>query len=165
MEIQIGCNFDVFKQYYETLWDELGEAEAFYIKQNPSHLIVMKENERIIGNIIWHKSSTEEHKLGDPRDAEDKEILLRLLGGHQEFIELHEVWITKEYRGKGYGKNLFDFFEQFMREQGFKTVVYYAYNPAAIAICRQRGYDEACCLESDGIEGNREVMHLFRISL
>lgn len=165
MSIQVGSNFDEFKQYYKALWGELGEAEEYYIKQNPSHLIVMRENHRIIGDIIWHESNTEEHWPGNPRDKEDTEILYKLLGNPCNFVELHEVWLTKEHRGKGYGKKFFTFFEEFMRKQGFETVVYYAYHPAAIAICRERGYNEACCLELEGIEGNREMMHVFHIAL
>jgi GNAT superfamily N-acetyltransferase len=165
MEIQVGCDFNEFKQYYETLWGNLGNTEEYWVKCNPSHLIVLKEHNKIIGDIIWHESNTEEHKPGDPRGEEDRKILLRLLGGLKEFVELHEVWLRKEHRGKGYGKELFIFFEQYMREQGFKTVVYYAYNPAAIAICRKRGYDEACCLEIEGIEGKREKMHVFYMAL
>ncbi|MFW9831134.1 MAG: GNAT family N-acetyltransferase [Candidatus Thorarchaeota archaeon] len=165
MKIQVGCNFETFKQYYEALWGTLGETEADYIQQNPAHLIIIKENEHIIGDMIWHESNTQEHKPGNPRSKEDSAILLRLLGDHQEFIELHEVWLRKEYRGKGYGKKMFAFFEQFIRQQGFKTAIYYAYNPAAIAICRHRKYREAGCIEIEGIEGNREAMHVFHIAL
>lgn len=161
MKIQVGCDFDEFQQYYETLWGTLGNTEEYWVRCNPSHLIVMKEHKKIIGDIIWHESTTEEHKPGDPRDEQDKKILLQLLGGPGEFVELHEVWLMKEYRGKGYGNHFFTFFEQYMREQGVKTIVYYAYNPAALAICRKHQYDEACCLEIKGIEGRIEKMHVF----
>lgn len=165
MEIHVGYDFEAFKQYYEALWGKLGETEKYYVKQDPSHLIVMTEENTIIGDIIWHKSSTREHIPGNPRDVEDTEIILKLLGKHCEFVELHELWLMKEHRGKGYGKKLLDFFEAFMRTQGFKTVIYYAYHTAAIAICRTRGYDEACCREMQGIEGSHEKMHVFCISL
>lgn len=165
MKIQVGCDFNEFKQYYETLWGKLGETEEYWIRQNPSHLIVMREHHHIIGHIIWHESDTEEHKPGDPRDKEDTEILNKFLGNPCEFVELHEIWLTKEHRGKGYGKKFFTFFEEFMQKQGFETVVVYAYHPAAIAICRKRGFNEVCCLETEGIEGNRETMHVFRIAL
>ncbi len=165
MEIQIGCDFNEFKRYYEALWGKLGEAEEYWIKQNSSHLVVLRENNRIIGDAIWHESSTKEHKPGDSRDIEDQKILLELLGGHCNFVELHEVWITKEYRGKGYGMRLFAFFEEFMRKKKYTTIIYYAYNPAALAICRKRGYREQMGLRMKGIEGTIESMHVFCISL
>lgn len=160
MEIQIGCNFGEFKQYYEALWGKLGETEEYWIKQNPSHLIVLKEKNEIIGDAIWHESTTREHKPGDSREIEDQRILLELLGSHCAFVELHEVWIRKEYRGKGYGKKLFSFFEEFMRNNKYTTIIYYAYNPAALAICRKRGYREQSGLRMKGIEGNIESMYV-----
>ena len=48
----------------------------------------------------------------------------------------------KEHRRKGHGKKFFDFFEESVRNRGFNSFVYYAFHPAAIAICRQRGYKE-----------------------
>jgi hypothetical protein len=38
---------------------------------------------------------------------------------------------------------LFAFFEDFLRKRGYSSFVYYANHPAAIAICRKRGYKEA----------------------
>jgi len=52
---------------------------------------------------------------------------------------LREIWLRKKYRGKGYGKR---FFEEFIRRRDYGSIVYYADHPAAITICRQRGYKE-----------------------
>ena len=101
-----------------------------------------KENNEIIGHAIWHETNTEEHRKGDPRDEEDREILKKLLGGKKDFVELHEVWLIEKHRGKGYGKRFFEFFEEFTRNKGYNSIVFYAFHPAAIAICRQRGYKE-----------------------
>ena len=84
MEFVIGCDSEEFKRYYRTLDDlhsyfktlgltdvkfgELGEVEAGIIKRDPSHLIVWRENSRIIGHAIWHETNTEEHRKGDPRE-------------------------------------------------------------------------------------------------
>ncbi|MFX1563205.1 MAG: GNAT family N-acetyltransferase [Promethearchaeota archaeon] len=165
MKIQVGCDFSEFKQYYEAILNKLGETEEFIVKQDPSHLIVWREKNKVIGHVIWHESNTEEHRSGDPRDKGDYEILVKLVGGKKDFVELHEVWLTKNHRGKGYGKALFEFFEKFMKQKGFKDIIYYAYNPAAIAICRNRKYPEACCIEERGLEGNIETMHVFHIAL
>jgi GNAT superfamily N-acetyltransferase len=70
------------------------------------------------------------------------EILEKLAGGQKDCVELHEVWLTKKHRGKGYGKKFFEFFEEFMRSKNYDSVVYYADHPAAIAICRRQGYKE-----------------------
>lgn len=36
--------------------------------------------------------------------------------------------------------HFFSFFEQFVRERGIDGIVYYSEDPAAIALCRKRGY-------------------------
>ena len=158
MEFVVGCDLEEFKRYYKTLDDlhdyfktlgladvrfgELGVVEEGIIKRDASHLIVWRENDEIVGHTIWHESNTEEHRKGDPRDREDKEILEKLIGGKKDFVELHEVWLIEKYRRKGHGKEFFEFFEKFIRNKGHDSIVYYANHPAAIAICRQRGYKE-----------------------
>jgi len=158
MKFVVGCDLEEFKRYYQTLnelhdyfktlrladvkFGQLGAIEEGIIKRDSSHLIVWKENNEIIGHAIWHPSNTDEHRIGDPRDEEDKKILRGLLGGKKDFVELHEIWLRKKHRGKGYGKRFFEFFEDFVRKQGYDSIVYYTDNPAAIAICRKRGYKE-----------------------
>jgi GNAT superfamily N-acetyltransferase len=146
----IGCELDEFKEYYrrngfpgEQDTGELGITEEKIIAQDPTHLIVWRDNNEIIGNTIWHETNTDEHRTGDPRDREDREILRKLCGGRKDnIVELHEIWLVNKFRGKGYGKSFFDFFEEFIREKGYDSFVYYADHPAAIAICRKRGYKE-----------------------
>jgi len=159
MRIVVGCDLEEYKRYYRTLVDlhnyfrtlgltdvtfgELGSTEEEIIKRDPSRLIVWRENNDIIGHAVWHEASTDEHREGDPRDREDKEILRELCGGRKDdIVELHELWMRKKYRGKGYGKRFFEFFEDFIRKKGYDSIVYYADHPAAIAICRNRGWKE-----------------------
>ncbi|MDH5746794.1 MAG: GNAT family N-acetyltransferase [Candidatus Bathyarchaeota archaeon] len=151
-----ACDLEEFKEYYkrngfagEQGTGELGVTEEGIITQDPSHLIVWREKNKIIGDAIWHETNTEEHRKGVPRDKEDIEILEKLLGGKKDFVELHEVWLMKEYRRRGYGKRFFDFFEEFMRNRGIDSIVFYADHPAALAICRKRGYKEDY-LKSEG---------------
>lgn len=67
--------------------------------------------------------------------------------------------MTEEHRGKGYGKRFFDFFEEYMRRKGYDSLVYYAFDPAAVAICRKRGYNEAYGLkEADLMERLKPCM-------
>lgn len=144
-----------FKKYYRTLalnkeWrgtfgftEELDTSWEKVLVKNPDLLLVLRDNNGIIGHAIWHETSTDEHREGDPRDREDKEILRELCGGKKEnIVELHELWLRKKYRGKGYGKRFFKFFENFMRKKGYNFIVYYADHPAAIAICRKRSWKE-----------------------
>ena len=149
VEFVVGCDLEEFKEYYkrngyvgELGTGELGITEEKIVTQEPSHLIVWRENDKIIGHAIWHETNTEEHRKGDPRDKEDREILRNLLGEKRDFVELHEIWLMKEYRGKGYGKKFFAFFEEFMRKKDYDSIIYYAFHPAALTICRQRGYKE-----------------------
>lgn len=159
MKFIVGYNLEEYKRYYKTLDDlhnyfktlglteikfgELGAVEEEIIKRDPTHLIIWREDNEIIGHAIWHETSTDEMKKGDPRDKEDREILRKLLGGKKDnLVELHEVWLRTKHRGKGYGKKFFEFFEQFIRKRGFDSIVYYTNHPAAIVICRKRGYGE-----------------------
>jgi GNAT superfamily N-acetyltransferase len=150
MRFAVGCDLEEFRKYYrrngfagEQGTGELGITEEKIVTHNPAQLIVWRENNEIIGHAIWHEASTDEHRKGDPRDREDREALRKLCGGKKDnIVELHEIWLVKEYRGKGYGERFFEFFEDFIRKKGFDSFVYYADHPAAITICRKRGYKE-----------------------
>ena len=150
MEFVVGCELKEFKEYYrrngvagEQGTGELGITEEMIVTQDPTHLIVWRENNEIIGDAIWHETSTDEHREGVPRDREDREILRKLCGGKKDnIVELHEIWLRRKYRGKGYGKRFFEFFEEFIRRKGYDSFVYYADHPSALAICRKRGYKE-----------------------
>lgn len=165
MRLVVGCNFEEFKNYYNRTLGKLGETEEHWVTTDPSHLIIWKEKNKIIGHAIWHETNTEQHRKGDPRDKEDREVLEKLLGGKSGFVELHEIWLKKKHRGKGYGKKFFEFFEEFIRNKGYNSIIYYAYHPAAIAICRERGYKEASGLKAKGLKGKLETMYIFCLSL
>ena len=169
MKLEVSCDLKEFKEYYRKLaedkeWqgtfgftEELGTSWEKVLAENPSLLIVMREDNEIIGHLIWHESSTDEHRKNDPRDEEDKQILNKLAGGKEDLVELHEVWLRQKYRGRGYGKQLFKFIEDFLTKRGYSSFVYYADHHAAIAICRKRGYKE------DFME--KEKWHVFYLSL
>lgn len=150
MEFVVGCDLEEFKEYYrrneyagEQGTGELGITEEKIVTQDPSHLIVWRKNNEIIGHALWHHTSTEEHRKGDARDKEDREILRELLGGKKDnTVELHEIWLRKEHRRKGYGNKFFEFFEESIKSRGYDSIVYYADHPAAVAICRNRGWRE-----------------------
>ncbi len=168
MRFVVGYDWEAYKRYYTTL-NELhayyrklnlgdvsyevgvvGDAEAQIIKADSSHLIVWVDGDEVVGHTVWHETSTDEHHPGNPRDEDDRFNLRILFDGKREnLVELHEVWLRIEHRGKGFGKQFFMFFEKFIRERGFTGIVYYTENPAGIAICLQRGYREAE-LESKG---------------
>ncbi len=75
-------------------------------------------------------------------------------------MELHEVWLAVEQREKGYGKRFFEFFEDFISRRGHRTIVYYADDSAALAICRERGYKEAY-----GVMAGGRPVYVFCLSL
>jgi len=146
----VGCKIEEFMAYYKEARGTLNDTEKYIISQDPKHLIVWKDNGRILGHAIWHESNLEEHRKGVPREEKDKEFLQKLLGGRKEFAELHELWLKPEHRGKGFGKKFFDFFEGFISNRGFEAIIYYTNDPAALAMCRRRGYKEAYGLEEEG---------------
>src|SRR6266849_62121 len=153
-ELIVGYDLRKFERYYNTLrlpWGSLENSiDTKLLEKDPSMIIAWKENDQVIGHAIWHESNTEEHRAGSRRDEDDRRLLTRFLGQGKEFVEMHEVWLRKEHRGKGYGKRFFEFFENFAESRGFDTIVYYADDPAALAICRKRGYIEAVGAQSDG---------------
>lgn len=165
MKFVVGWDLEDFMEYRTRVVGTEGETEREWVKRNPSHLIVWLVDDQIIGHAIWHESSTREHRPGDRRGIKDIEILEELLGGPRSFVELHELWLTEEHRGKGYGQKFFDFFEDFMRKKNYRFVVFYAYNQAALAICRKRGYKEVKGFISSGINGNLEEMSVFSIPI
>ena len=155
MEIVVGYDLEEFKRYYKKLaldkeWigtfgftEELDTRWEKVLVENPDLLLVWRDNDRIIGHATWHETSTDEHREEDPRDREDRGVLRELCGGKKDnMVELHEIWLRKKYRGKGYGKRFFEFFEDFIRKKSYDSIVYYADHPAAIAICRNRGWKE-----------------------
>ncbi len=131
MRFVVGCELDEFKEYYrrngfagEQGTGELGITEEKIVTQHPAHLIVWREDDEIIGDAIWHETSTDEHREGDPRDREDREILRKLCGGKKDnIVELHEIWLRKKCRRRGYGKRFFKFFEEFIRKKGYDSIV------------------------------------------
>lgn len=164
-----GCDFKEFSKYLAkigqyTAEGELAKLKAF-IDSKLFNLIVFREKNEIIGHAIWHETNTEEHRKGDPRDKEDKEILRGFFGSKKDFVELHELWLTKEHRGKGYGKRFFDFFEKHIRHKGYDSIIYYAFDSAAIAICRHRGYKEAYGIKEAGPYGKLQTCYVFYLQL
>jgi len=164
MELVVGGDLRVLKRYYKETMGELDDTAEKIITQDPSHLILWKGGEQILGHAIWHESNIEEHRRGVPRDKEDKELLEKLLGRKKDFVELHELWLKKEHRGKGYGKLFFVFFEKFIAERGYEAIVYYTADPAAIAICRSRGYKEVYGVELSTPSGE-ETCYIFYLQL
>jgi len=164
-----GCDFPEFCAYLTKLGLYAGEGELGRLKNRlesgGSNLIVFREDGQIIGHAIWHESNSEEHRKGSPREKEDREILQGFMEKGRDFVELHELWLKKEHRGKGYGKRFFDFFENYIERKGYDSIIYYAFDPAAIAICRKRGYKEAYGLKEAGPYGNVETMYVFYLKL
>ena len=159
-------SIEKFKKYYSTLSDlrdfyvsrthresgpfELGPDEEQHVLRDPDHLIVFTNEGEIVGHCIWHETSTKDMIPGQPRDDEDRVCLRQLFGGERtNLVELHELWLRSEYRGRGFGQQVFSFFEAYVEAAGFDGIVYYTDHEAAIAICRKRGYREAF-LKSDG---------------
>jgi GNAT superfamily N-acetyltransferase len=143
MRFDVSCDQNELKEY----WSRSGyDGNLDYlmkvIVKDPSQLIVWRHNSKVVGHAVWHESTTEEHRKGYSRDREDREALEKLLGTQRNFVELHEIWLIKKYRGKGYGDLFHDFFEKFMKEKGYTDLIFYAHHPGAVAICRKHGYDE-----------------------
>jgi len=160
-----GCQIEELEEYFKRIGLSFGETERQLIMENPDRLIVWRENGTIVGHTIWHSSNTQVHPDGEPRELDDRHILEDELGVKGDFIELHEIWLSDESRGKGYGTQFFDYFEKMARQKGYQSIVYYADHPAAMSICRRRGYNEAYGVELDGITGQRSTFYVLSLSL
>ncbi len=158
----------MFEKYYKTIWksipnrrlSNLDEFERDIVIDNPAHLIVWKEGNKLIGHTIWHETYTDRHHEEDPRDDEDRKILEDLIGKIIECVELHEIWLKMEYRGKGYSKQFFPFFEKFIADSGYGYIIYYTDNEASMHICRQRGYKE-----DYGVKAGEYTWYVFTLKL
>jgi GNAT superfamily N-acetyltransferase len=152
LNLEVGCDQGKFRSYYlKTIASEAykrdvgendGSVELEYVAADPSHLILWKDGEQILGHAIWHESNTDEHRPGVPREEDDKRLLRELLGGRADFIELHELWLPPEHRGKGYGRQFFDFFESSVSSKGHNIMVHHTFDETVAGICRRRGYKE-----------------------
>ncbi|UCE11063.1 MAG: GNAT family N-acetyltransferase [Candidatus Thorarchaeota archaeon] len=162
VEFKMGEEVDEeFLEYYSTTmpW-RFGPTEEKHIRSDPNHLITWRLSGRIIGHAIWHESSATEHTPGDKRTEQAISIHEQLMDRDTEFIELHELWLGVDYRGRGYGSAFIDFFEDFMRELGHNEIVHYTDNPSAIALFRIRGYKEAY-----GVVDGDNIWNVFYLSL
>ncbi len=144
MRFEVECDpkSEEFKEYWRRNGYDGKLDDIINIMKNPTQLIIWKENDKIVGHAVWHESNTEEHRRGSPRNEEDKEALEKLLGGKKSFVELHEWWLIKNCRGKGYGNQSLDFFEAYMKSKGYADLVFYGDHPAALAAFRRHGYRE-----------------------
>jgi ribosomal protein S18 acetylase RimI-like enzyme len=143
LRFEVGSNLEELREYWNRSgYDGNLDHLMNVVIKDPAQLIVWKENDRIVGHSVWHESNTIEHRKRDPRDNKDREALKKLLGKKKDFVELHEIWLIKEYRQKGYGNEFFDFFETYMKSKGYADLVFYADHPAALAAFRKHGYKE-----------------------
>ncbi|MBN2336698.1 GNAT family N-acetyltransferase [Candidatus Bathyarchaeota archaeon] len=155
-----GGGVDELREHMTRVGLSLGETELRLVTERPERLILWREDGRVVGHTIWHESNTEEHPDGEPREDEDRRILEEELGVEGDFVELHEIWLGDESRGRGYGRSFFDYFESMVAGMGYRYIVYYADHPAALAICRGRGYREAYGVELDGVDGGGGVFYV-----
>jgi len=143
LRFDVGYDLKELREY----WNRSGyDGNLDYLLnvviRDKTQLIVWKKDNRVVGHAIWHESNTKEHRKGVPRDKEDREALEKLLGKKKEFVELHEWWLIKNCRGKGYGNEFLDFFEAYMKSKGYADLVFYGDHPAALAAFRRHGYRE-----------------------
>ena len=160
-----GGDIEELRAYLESLGLDLGPTEEQLIRENPERLIMWRDNGTLVGHTIWHASNTKQHQEGNPRDPEDIQILEEELKVTGHFIELHEIWLSDSHRGRGYGTKFFEYFENMVKEKGFKSIVYYADHPAALSICLGRGYRHAYGVELDGITGQRARFYVLAKTL
>lgn len=156
-----GGNIEELREHLAGLGLTLGETEERLIKEKPERLIMWRDLGELVGHTIWHASNTKVHPDGEEREAEDRKTLEEELKVVGDFIELHEIWLSDDHRGKGYGTAFFEYFENMVKKKGFNAIVYYADHPAATYLCRKRGYREAYGLEIDGITGEGITVYTF----
>jgi hypothetical protein len=79
-----GCDFGEFSRYLAKLGQYTGDGELDKLRRSLEsglfNLIVFRKDREIAGHAIWHETNTEEHRKGNPREKEDKEILQGFIG-------------------------------------------------------------------------------------
>lgn len=153
-------DIEELRAHLEGLGLSLGETEKNLVLKNPDQLIMWRDKGNLVGHAIWHPSNTRVHPDGEEREADDRLILETQLNVKGDFIELHQIWLDDNYRGRGYGSAFFDYFEEMVKRKGYKSIVYYADHPVARSICKKRGYLEAETIELDGITGEGGVYYI-----
>jgi GNAT superfamily N-acetyltransferase len=148
-----GGDIEELRSYLNRIGLTLGSTEEKLIQEKKERLIIWKDEDEIIGHSIWHISNSKKHPDGEPREENDRNLLEKKLKVIGDFIELHEIWLSNDHRGRGYGTRFFEYFENMIKRKGYNIIVYYANHPAALAICRNRGYKEAFGVELDGMNG------------
>lgn len=118
LRFEVGCDLEEYREYQKTsgihdylkwvgvtdaVYGELGPNEVAHIKRDPSHLIVWRENNEIIGHVIWHEERVDNFRL--PGEEEVRIVLERLLGEKKDFVELHKVWLEEKHRGRAMARN------------------------------------------------------------
>jgi GNAT superfamily N-acetyltransferase len=174
VRLDVGCDLEEFRRYQKTsgihdylkwvgavtdgVYGKLGPVELAHIQSDPSHLIVWREGNEIIGHVIWHEEQVD--SFTQQGEEKVRAVLEKLLGEKKSFVELHEVWLEEKHRGKRYGKKFFEFFEDFAKKRGFESIVYFSGNASALDICRKRGYKEDVLSYPE-----KEKWHVFYLSL
>lgn len=103
VEFSHGGDIEELRVHLEGLGLGLGLTESRLIEENPDHLIMWRDVGVLVGHTIWHPSNAKVHPDGEEREAEDRRILEEELSVVGDFIELHEIWLSDDHRGKGYG--------------------------------------------------------------
>lgn len=67
---------------------------------------------------------------------------------------LRRLFVSPEYRGKGYGRLLIEKALDFCREKGYHEVIFHASNAmkAAMGLCRSKGFNEKQKLELGDVD-------------
>ena len=155
-----GGDIEKLTTHLKSIGLKLGQTERRLIAETPERLILWYYSDQIVGHAIWHSSNTKIHPDGEPRDPEEKKILEQELEVEGDFIELHEIWLADEYRGRGFGSEFFKYFENVVTSKGFKVIVYYADDPTALNICLKRGYKKAWGVDLEGINGEKSRYYI-----
>lgn len=102
-------------------------------------LFVIEDNGEIVGSMILNKKQDDEYALGTWQyDAKEDEVMV-----------LHTFTVSPSHAKKGYGTKLFEFYENYARDNGCKYLRFSTRgtNSTARSFYKKQGVSEACVFQ------------------
>ncbi len=113
----------------------------------PPHLMICRGKD-VIGHVIWGGAGIDD---AGRRLSEDgrREVLAMLPDDRKGYLELREIWLRSEYRGRDYELKILRLFEDFARGRGHAAIVAMPRDGATVSLLRNAGYEEVALAGSD----------------
>ena len=153
---EVARMFEDCKAYLEQRgilqWDEsYPNKEYFESASSDENLFVLKEDGKIVGAMVLDEWQTPEWESADWTEVNGNPLIL------------HSFCVHPDVQGKGYGKKMLQFAEDFTKGQNYPVLRLDAYsgNKSAVAFYKKRGYRKAGEVLLEGKPEGHETYYCF----